>query len=405
MSHSLLLSLYPPYERFYPRRYLFTPGEKISGKVTLNLKEHATIDRIFLDFKGRCLVHDGGGDNENSYVEIMFQTTKELFRGPFKLQAAVYEYPFELYFPEKFDFKSTRWPVNTLFEAERGLLPLPPSLERGLSTITYRLKVKIPRSFGDWKDKIHLHFTPFRKDFNPASNPQLSKDNTIFYRNYKLTSEGIPRPFTKAEVLMRTFHKSPSNQTFGFSLSATAPTSIILGKPYPIEVTVIPTTTDVWENSPEVRLKYHILSLKGKTSVRVPCGTSESTGSGLFDHQLSAGPCDVALVPNKTLKLTGMFTKRLAQPTVPIFTSFGAKLTYGLKLKITVSCLGEDSEFKIKWPEIKVYPSKMEPGLEDAMRAVEDGSMILGEDDQVGLPSYSSEIQAGVIEELPAYWK
>lgn len=402
---SLTLNLDPPYERLFPRRHLFTPGDKVAGRVILNLREHTNIDRITLDFKGKCFVRDGDGDNECAHTEVMFANTKELFRGPFKLQAAVYEYPFEFHFPEKFEFKS-RWPENGGYDAQRGLLPLPPSYEplwgvrdTQLFSIYYHLKVKIPRNFADWEDKITLHFTPYRRDFHPAPNPKRSKDNTIFYRNYKLNLEGTPRPLSRTEALKRTFH-AMSGQTFGFNFSAVAPTAIIQGRPYAIEVKVVP-TTEAWENSPEVRLKHYDLVFKSLTSVRVPSrsGTSESAASRTVDHQISAGILNIAIAPNKAVKLTGMFTRKLAQQSVPTFTSFAARVSYGLKLKMIISCLGEESTFKIKWPNVKVYASRMEPGVEEAMRAIEDGSMAL--EGETGLPSYSGETEA--MEELPAY--
>lgn len=351
------------------------------------------------------MVRDGGGDSEHSTIETMFERSKEILRGPFKIQTGIHEYPFELYFPEKFEFnKSNVWPENNDFDAQRGLLPLPPSSPwldftgSHLFRVYYHLKVKIPRDFGDCEEKIVLQFAPFRTDFNPSPNPLMSRDTTIFYRNYKLSSEGLPQALTKMDHLKGTF-RTKNSQTFGFSLSATAPTAIILGRPYDVEVTVIPTAA-VWENSPEIRLKYHTLHARAEASVRVPVrysgGNWDSKGTQNFDTVLSAGALDAVVVPNKSMRLTGMFNRKGNPPIMPAFTSFGVKLKYSLKLKITVSCLGVESTFKIKWPEIKVYPEKMEPGLEEALRTIEGGNVMEGE---LGLPSYFG----GEGGELPGY--
>lgn len=150
--------------------------------------------------------------------------------------------------------------------------------------------------------------------------------------------------------------------------------------------------------------------LKAHTSVRIPnlvYTYSESTASDTVNFPLSPGIFNYVLVPNKAQKLNGMFPSKLKLLPPPTFTSFAAKRTCSLELKMTVSCMKEESKFKIKWPDIVVHPAKMEPGLEDAMRSIEDGIMAFGPNGQSGLPSYSGDaVVAGAeTEELPAYMK
>ncbi|KAE8443004.1 hypothetical protein EG329_002468 [Mollisiaceae sp. DMI_Dod_QoI] len=411
-SYNLDIQLDSPYQRGSFRQHLFVPGDHVSGKVVFNLKEDIKIERIFLEFKGKCRVRDDRGEDERTHNLIMFTMTRELFQGPFKMRAAVYEYPFSFQFPEQFDFKSTEFHENELYEARLGLMPLPPSVEapwggpsNELCSICYYLKVKIPRTFGNWEDKVPLNFMPFRTKLSPDPLLRTSKDFATFYRNYRLSLEGTPRPLTKGETVKHAFHRHSSTQTIRFSLSAEAPTAIVLGRPYSIEVTVIPTIADVWENSPEFRLKHYTLSLKATTSVRVPCKSTESTRRQKSIIQINSGFIDVPVVSNKTIKLNGMFSMKANSTPPPTFTSFSARRVYELELRMKVSCLNEESKFKINWPDVTVYSSRMESGIEDAMRAIEDGTMVLGLDDQGGLPSYSggTEIGGSAEEALPEY--
>lgn len=412
MSYNYVrIQLDPPYQRGSFRQHLFTPGDRISGKVVFNLKEDEKIDRIFIDFKGKCTVRDGGGDDERVHTQILFAHTKVLFKGPFKMRAALYEYPFLFQFPETFEFKNTDFRDNVNYESKFGQLPLPPTVETQWGgsanepcAIYYHLTAKIPKTWGSWEDKVSLHFTPFRKEFDPAPLLKRSKDYQTFHRNYRLTSELIPRPFTKGEAVKHAFHRHSTTQTINFSFSAIAPTNIVIGRAYPIEVTVIPTVGDAWETSPQFRLKHYTLCLKASTFVRIPGTVKESTGRQYTHINLSSGSIDVVVVLSKAMKLNGMFPTKPIAPPPPTFTSFSARRTYELELKMTVSCLDEESRFKIKWPDVTIYSSKMEPGIEEAMRAIENGTMIAGLDDEGGLPSYSGGTEVeGTVEELPAY--
>lgn len=155
-------------------------------------------------------MRDNEGDTERTHNEDLFVMSRGLFRGPFKMRATVHEFPFSIHCPERFELKPGRYIENSTFEGRSGLLPLPPTVEDQLGILTEKcsvyspLTVKIPtpgRSFGNWEDKVSLHYSPYRKEFNPEPNPKSAKDHATFYRNYRLTTEGIPRPLTKIEVM------------------------------------------------------------------------------------------------------------------------------------------------------------------------------------------------------------
>jgi hypothetical protein len=59
-----------------------------------------------------------------------------------------------------------------------------------------------------------------------------------------------------------------------------------------------------------------------------------------------------------------------------------------MKLEGMILCLGEESKFKIYWNDVVVYPARMEDGLEEAMRAVEDGTEALQVGGGTELPVY-----------------
>jgi hypothetical protein len=72
-----------------------------------------------------------------------------------------------------------------------------------------------------------------------------------------------------------------------------------------------------------------------------------------------------------------MFPKdRIYAP--PTFESWAVKRAYGLELKVEVECLGEESGFKVKWPDVVLYAAKMEDGVEEAIKSIEMGTANMG---------------------------
>jgi hypothetical protein len=90
------------------------------------------------------------------------------------------------------------------------------------------------------------------------------------------------------------------------------------------------------------------------------------------------------------IRVGGMFPKdRYFAP--PSFESWAVKRGYGLELKVTVGCLGEKSEFKVKWINVVLFAARMEDGLEEAIGEIERG--LPGYEEE--LPSYGHVINGG----------
>jgi hypothetical protein len=225
------------------------------------------------------------------------------------------------------------------------------------------------------------------------------------HRHYRLTHEGIPRPLTKTEALKEGIHHKSENLKVDFWLSAKAPTNIIIGKPYTMELTLGCKDTGTGDSLPGFLLKEYQFSLKPRTDIRVP--------GIMYDHEqlidgthiiLRTGSLNATLTPNKTIQINGMFptTETYACPS---FTSWAARRNYGLKLKADVWCLEEKTHFKLHWPNVTLFPPRAEPGVEEAMRGIENGAagMGLGDQARLGGDVDFSALSRNTEEVLPEY--
>jgi hypothetical protein len=59
------------------------------------------------------------------------------------------------------------------------------------------------------------------------------------YRLFRLNDQGVPRALHKREAPMDSFYHSSENHRIGFSIHAVAPTAIVFGKPYIVEVKMV----------------------------------------------------------------------------------------------------------------------------------------------------------------------
>ena len=203
MTGSLKVVLDPPYERSNPKAQVFSPGDKVSGKAVLDLKTEEKVDSICAEFKGKFKVQSGRGQDARSYEFEMFIQKKKLFQGPFKLRASTYEYDFSFKFPEYFEHNFKEFSEEAFFpgQVKAGPHQLPPTIEEedirsGSCSISYTLSIRIPKTFGVWEDKVTLYYTPCRTH-NPAPFPKSSTDFATLQRQFRLSSEGIPRPAFK----------------------------------------------------------------------------------------------------------------------------------------------------------------------------------------------------------------
>jgi len=79
---------------------------------------------------------------------------------------------------------------------------------------------------------------------------------------------------------------------------------------------------------------------------------------------------------------------------------------YGIRLEATILCLGSDTRIKIHIPRVTLLPSRMEEGVEEAIRSIEDRTAAVALEDPRGLPQYSDPVgmsNSKEEEQLPSY--
>jgi hypothetical protein len=407
MTSTLEILLDPPYKRTDFKAHLFIPRDAVSGEVVLDLKDDEKISSISIELKGKCKTDSFFGRDGHFYELEIFSQRKTLFQGPFKLRASTYKYPFSLPFPERFEYKRTDFIEDPQLSAQTRLVshPLPPTCEdntsSGKCSIYYSLSVKIPRSIGSWEDKVSLNFTPHRSESSPTPLLAVSK-HTKLYQQFRLTNEGIPRPLTSRERMSETFHRHAKTHTVNFSLSALAPTAIVIGKPYEIEVAVVCEDMEEGPGILRFQMKDYSLSLKTRTDV---CGLGTTYESGtrlLGDIPLSSGNLDLPLAINQPVQLNDMFPSNLYYAP-PSFASVVAKRSYGLELKAKITCIGKDFKCNIYWPNVTLYPARMAFEMSGGSTPIEAGIANLGLVNQERLPSYGdvTRLPLPVYESVP----
>jgi hypothetical protein len=428
MAYDLKIRLSSPYDRGLHGRYTFGPNETVSGKVVFSPKSEETVESISVEFKGKVKTRHGSDKNQHSYEDVLFFHTQNLFKGPYKMRAATYEYPFSFTCPESFDYRGASFRDEGVFKGTGGTgpgkLPCPPSCRNdaygcgdgfgggGEVEVHYHITARIPRTFTDWEDRVNLNFSPWRKELHVREERKKATPNLYVpeHVHYRVTHEGVPRPLTKMEAFKESVKKKPETKTVNFSLAATAPTQIVIGEPYQMEITLVSNNAEELGIVPEFRIQSYELLLKETTDLRVP-GVFTDHVTYLDGHVplSSNAKLEKVLPPNKSMMFNGMFPEKSARGAypAPTFTSFCVRRTYGLELKAVVECLGETRRFKIHWANVKLYPARMEPGVEEAMRSIEaeTASLDVGLEESVveGLPVYKLGDAQG--EGLPRYEK
>lgn len=412
MTGTLKILLDPPYKRANFKSQLFIPGDTVSGKVVLDLKDNEKIDSICIELKGKFRILSGRGQDDRAYEVDMFRQRKILFQGPFKLRASTYDYPFSFQFPKHFkhDYKEFAEDAFFLGQTKVGPHPLPPTCEdkdirSGMCAIYYILGVKIPRTFGSWEDNVSLYFTPSRTARSPAPLLKSSKDYATLQRQFRLTNEGIPRPLTTREAIKEAFRHQTGTYTVNFSLSVLAPTAIVIGKPYEIEVTLVSNDVETGNSMPSFLMKDYSLFLKSRTEVRAPGAAYDLDCflEGLIS--LSGGNLDLPLAINVPMKVNGMFPVNQSYAP-PSFTSWAIRRTYALELRSMIFCLGEGFKCNVHCPNVTLYSARIADEVEEATRSIEVRAANLSLVNQEGLPAYGEATGMGrrrEDESLPVY--
>jgi hypothetical protein len=137
---------------------------------------------------------------------------------------------------------------------------------------------------------------------------KLAVDFNSLYRRFRLNDQGARRKFYKREAPKDYFHHNSENYRINFSVSAVAPTAVVFGKPYIVEVKVVSTDDETsCSSAPELQLKDYALTLKDKTHFRVPSLVVDSTIFTESDIPLNSGVLNIPLVVNEPVKVHGMF--------------------------------------------------------------------------------------------------
>lgn len=368
---------------------LYTPGQRVSGKVVLKLDKDQEVPRVTIRFRGKIKTSiTTGGSNQRRTRRhrcIIFQFEKQLFDGGgYKLRATDYEWPFSFTFPEGFNPGTCGLDTHT-----RGFVvgpqPLPPTcstmseMGRVAGSISYTLKARIPKSFIDAKTKVLLNFTPIRLEALPHSMhvPKQESNFVEHQQKYRFDAVG-PRSLTTKESFSDKFHSHTETKIINFNVLISAPTQIVVGKPYPILVTLQSKTEE--EIIPEFKLQSMEVHLKAYTQVRVD-GTF---GDHIDDTEsqvpllTSTAGLDVKLPVNEAIPVTGAFPSRIYAP--PTFSTISMLRDYRLSIHVKVRCLDDTYKSSCRWHTVTLLPAKMEDGVEEAAEMIRSGNLQISDD-------------------------
>ena len=160
-------------------------------------------------------------------------------------------------------------------------------------------------------------------------------------------------------------------------------------------------------------LKTYELLLKSYSDVRTP-GILDLDHTHYMENYIliSSGTRNIPMTVNKPESIDGMFPLHDKTYAPPSFTTSAMKRTYGLELRAIISWIGNESKFKVNLRSVTLYPPRMADGVEEAIRAIEEGAgnVVLNRNGgHARLPSYQDHPQTERIhirpwtEELPGY--
>ncbi|KAH8658014.1 hypothetical protein BX600DRAFT_468528 [Xylariales sp. PMI_506] len=401
--YSLKLELAAPRDRNTLYSSPFYPGDPVTGTVKFELFQEEEIHNLFIEFKGKCKTRIRNSENDHVGKIVMFRLKTILVRGSVKMQPGKYEYPFSFRFPETFNFiwSNTDNNSNSSSMFSRfGHIPLPPSSDNedgsGLFHVYYTLRVKSPRSFQSWKDKARLYLTSWRTELNPDPKVTVYKSWDSYDISFKGDGEhGTVRPLGKREAMKKVFGHSHDIGSLKFTLSAKAPTVMVYGKPYTLDVSITTLATEGNTASlPEFYLKHYSVSLKKISTVRT-AGMLADHITHLDSHLPMSGGSAKLILPVDTAprELHNVIRWPVFYSAPPNFISGVCNMSYGLELKATIACLDKEFNFKINWSNVVIHSGRMEPGVEEAIRTIEGdgGRVYLGNEGGIGeLPQYET---------------
>jgi hypothetical protein len=361
MNSFLKIVLDPPSPGVNTNAYIYGPEEHVSGRAILTLAEYKTVESVIVDFKGKIVVNF----DENTYHRYIFRRSETLFRGPFKMAPSTYEYPFSFQFLGSWNDTYVNSTNNFPFVV--GVQSLPPTCQdlnptHDYCTIYYNITAWIPGAFGDLTAKHPVRFAPYRVEAKPPPLIKSASHIPAFQRSYRLKPDGIPRPLTVAETWRESLHHSSQNHKIKFSVSAKAPTAIVIGTLYRIEVTLVSVDDIPEKHLPVFFLQHCELTAKYHTISREP-GSHANKYHRDSHVPLGTRSDKIPLSCNTPIEIDGLFPSTPVRAISPTFAISSVRRKCDLEFKGTVSCLGDNVKFKVRWADVTMYPSRLMPGV------------------------------------------
>lgn len=360
-----------------PREHLWTPGEKISGNVILKIDDDTNIEAVNIKFRGKVdskvVTSNGQRRQTHTHQAYLFVQQLTLFRGPYTLPAREHSWPFEFIFPSHTDLNlSNAFSDNPNSRFQDGPQALPASVYQHASnsgsSVDYKLKAEIPRTFVDWSAENYLSFMPLRLEADPDPLPRTNSDNTMD-KKYRIEND-TPRELTKRETLHDMMHGSRDSQMLFFRVQIEAPSVLVIGQPFPVLLKIEINQKLSTPNAiiPPVILRQVRGALKTFTYVRVPGIFSDHTGYA--DNDISIGGSNSLALPlllDVPISLSDIWASSIPLGSrtpggsiVPSFSTYSTMREYWLKFHVTISVLDKLFEAKVKIPKVMVLSPFLE---------------------------------------------
>ncbi|EHY53388.1 hypothetical protein HRR83_003595 [Exophiala dermatitidis] len=377
-------------------RHHYSPGDVITGRVSLHTVSETSIGRVAVEFwgraKSRIIQSHGQSATFHRGRMLFFRQEKTLYQGQYTHKPGTFSWPFEFVVPEQADpiciLNSESWKPKEDFMSTHG-----PDLDLSLPMSMYHKSYSLGRQADCYieyvleasvtePEGVHTIRKPQTKTatypiiLHPLSTPEPIQDYEYVTDSYpvtistlKLLPENNNAGTTTSSIreAARSIFQRDTIPRFSFKLTIQAPSIIQLFHPEPIpfRIRAIPdlrpehTTIDLAKGDlPEVTLKSARLKLKTYIRCRAP-GTYDDSKSyeisllstkqvdrPLLPQGLSANDTVVDLGQLFNLHLgNATVGSRLEEPLCPSFTTYNISRSYRLLWDLEVECAGKTNRF------------------------------------------------------------
>jgi hypothetical protein len=144
-----------------------------------------------------------------------------------------------------------------------------------------------------------------------------------------------------------------------FFTTASGPTNIIIGQPYPITLCMKLGATDE-KALPKIVLKGYEATLTAHANLQFPTNYWLEKEHVIV---LSKQSMDLEMVPDQGIELQGIFdeTKAWIEPT---FTSWALSRTYLMNVYLTVEVVGKRFRLMLRWPGVVLHSCRLDGMVE-----------------------------------------